>query len=325
MFRRLTQTILTVVGTLCLVLPLALPASADPGSTPVALTVSTPADPLPARPGAVLRTWLRISNNGTSPLPVTISPASVQLADNGATHLSPQEDARFAGRITLGAASTTLAANSFTDVPVKISVPNALAPDTYVLGFLISPTVTGGTVRVVNQVGALIAIDLPGPRDRRLEATLVDPTRFALTSQPTLTVRARNIGRSALEFTSETTIDGLGTAVPANIRRKPLLLPPGRYRDIEAKWQSQSGVGIYRVHVRLVYHRTESQTAQQSLAYTMVVLSPLALAVLVTLLLAIGAGLTLWRRSHRQSHSRAATTRTPPPVHRHTDRAATHS
>lgn len=302
--RRLARAILpAVIGALCTFLTV-LPAGADTGTTPVALTVSTPADPLPAQPGQVVRTWLRIGNNGTRPLPVTIAPATVVLGDNGATHLNPQADPRFTGRITLGATTATLAANSFTEVPVKISVPTTLVPDTYVLGFLITPTVTGGTVRVVNQVGALIAIELPGSRDRRLEATFLDPPRFAFSSHPSLVVRARNIGQSALEFTSETTIDGVGTAIPANIRRKPLLLPAGRYRDVEVKWQSQLGVGVHRVHVRLAYHRTQSETAEQSLSHTMVVLPPVALAVLASIVVATAAALTLWRRSHRRRRSR---------------------
>ncbi|HUW56887.1 MAG TPA: hypothetical protein VMZ92_09640 [Planctomycetota bacterium] len=301
--RRLTYIILTVVvGALCTVF--ALPASADPSPTPVALTVSTPADPLPAEPGQVLRTWLRIGNNGTSPLPVTITPATVALGNNGATSLSPHVDPRFADRITLSTTTAIIAAGSFTEVQVTISVPTTLVPDTYVLGFLITPTVTGGSVQVVNQVGALITIDLPGSRDRRLEATFLDPPLFAFTSQPSLIVRVRNIGRSALEFTSETTIDGFGTAGPADIRRKPVLLPAGRYRDVEVKWDAPLGAGIYRVHTRVVYHRTQAETAEQSLTHTVVVLSPSALAVLAGLLIAIAAAVTLWLRHRRRVRQR---------------------
>ena len=301
--RHLTRVILTVVVALCTVF--ALPASAaDPGPTPVALTVSTPADPLPAQPGQVVRTWLRIGNNGTSPLPVTIAPATVALGNNGATSLSPHVDPRFAGRITLSSTTATIAADSFTEVQVAISVPTTLVPDTYVLGFLITPTVTGGTVQVVNQVGALIAIDLPGSRDRRLEATFLNPPLFAFTSQPSLIVRVRNIGRSALEFTSETTIDGFGTAVPANIRRKPVLLPAGRYRDVEVKWQPKLGAGINRVHTRVVYHRTQAETAEQSLTHTVVVLSPSALAVLAGLLVAMAAAVILGLRHRRRVRRR---------------------
>ena len=303
--RRSTHIILTVVvGALYTVL--ALPAmAAEPGTTPVALTVSTPADPLPAEPGQVVRTWLRIGNNGTSPLPVTIAPAAVALGDNGATSLSPNVDPRFADRITLSATDATVAADSFTEVQVAISVPATLVPDIYVLGFLITPSVTGGSVQVVNQVGALIAIDLPGSRDRRLEAAFLDPPRFAFTSHPSLTVRIRNIGRSALEFTGETTIDGFGTAVPANIRGKPVLLPAGRYRDVEIKWKSKLGAGIYSVHTRLVYHRTQAETAEQSLTHTVVVLSPSALAVLGGLLVAIAVAVAVGFRHRRRVRRRA--------------------
>ena len=304
--RRLTRIILTtMVGVLCTVF--ALPASAaEPGPTPVALTVSTPSDPLPAEPGQVVQTWLRIGNNGTHPLPVTIAPATVALGNNGATSLSPDVDPRFAGRITLSATEATVAAGSFTEIQVAISVPATLVPDTYVLGFLVTPTVTGGvgSVQVVNQVGALIAIDLPGSRDRRLEATFIDPPLFAFTSQPSLIVRVRNIGRSALEFSSETTIGGFGTADPANIRHQPVLLPAGRYRDVEIKWESQLGAGIYRVDTRVVYHRTQAETAQQPLTHTVVVLSPAALAVLGSLLVLIAAAVTLWLRHRRRVHQR---------------------
>jgi len=323
--RPLTHIILTVVvGALCTVF--ALPASAaEHGPTPVALTVSTPADPLPAEPGQVLRTWLRIGNNGTHPLPVTITPATVALGNNGATSLSPQVDPRFADRITLSTTTATIAAGSFTEVQVAISVPTTLVPDTYVLGFLITPTVTGGSVQVVNQVGALITIDLPGSRDRRLEATFLNPPLFAFTSQPSHIVRVRNIGRSALEFTSETTIAGFGLVGPDNIRRKPVLLPAGRYRDVEITWEAPLGVGIYSVHTRVVYHRTQAETAEQSLTHTVVVLSPAALIILGSLLVLIAAAVALWLRHRRrvrqriqQGHGRRAHRRT-----RHPDTPAT--
>ena len=302
--RRLTRIILTaVVGVLCTIF--ALPTSAaEPGTTPVALTVSTPADPVSTEPGQVVQTWLRVGNNGTHPLPVTIAPATVDLGNNGATSLSPNVDPRFAGHITLSTTTATVAAGSYTEVQVAISVPTTLIPDTYVLGFLVTPTVTGGSVQVVNQVGALITIDLPGSRDRRLEATFLDPPLFAFTSHPSLTVRVRNIGRSALEFSSETTIDGFGLAGPANIRRKALLLPAGRYRDVEITWESQLGAGTYRVDTRVVYHRTQAETAQQSLTHTVVVLSPAALAILGSLLVLIAAAVTLWLRRRRRRRQR---------------------
>ena len=302
--RRLTRIILTaVVGMLCTVF--ALPASAaEPAPTPVALTVSTPADPLPAEPGQVLQTWLRIGNNGTHPLPVTIAPATVALGNDGATSLRPNVDPRFAGHITLSATTATVAAGSFTEVQVTIRVPTTLIPDIYVLGFLVTPTVTGGSVQVVTQGGALIAIDLPGSRDRRLEAAFLNPPLFAITSHPSLTVRVRNIGRSALEFSSETTIGGFGTAGPADIRRQPVLLPAGRYRDVRITWESQLGAGIYQVDTRVVYHRTQAETVQQPLTHTMIVLSPAALAELAGLLVLIAAAVTFWLRHRRRVRQR---------------------
>lgn len=298
-YRRTTATVLTALfGLLAIVF--AGPASAATNPPPVALTVSSPAEALPARPGTVLRTWLRVSNSSGTPVHVTITPAGVDLGNNGATRLTPQVDPRFNGRIRLDPTQTTVGADGFTEVSVAVDVPADLPPDTYVLGFLVTPTVTGGSIQVVNQVGALIALDLPGARDRRLSAAFLDAPWLAVTSHPSLTVRARNIGRASLEFTSDTTVDRLVVPGRETLRRPPALLPAGRYRDVPVAWQPTLGFGIYRVQSRLVYHLTPNQTAEQALTRTVVVLSPAAAAVLVGLALTSLAAALLLHRGRRR-------------------------
>lgn len=277
--------------------------ASDP--TPVGLTVSTPAAPIPAAPGKVTNTWLRIGNNGTSPLPVTIAPATVDLGNDGVTALEAAADPLFAGNIALSFTTATVPALSFTEIQVTITVPATLPPDTYVLGFLVTPNVSGGAVQVLNQVGGLIVLDLPGSRDRRLEAAFLDPPLFLFTSDPSLTVRVRSLGRSALNFTSETTIDGIGEAIPSDIRRFPQLLPATHYRDIKLDWRSPPGAGIYNVHVRVAYHRTQAETTEQSLTHTVIILSPPALGILAAVLIGITAAVVALLRRRKRTHHRS--------------------
>lgn len=302
--------VITALGTVFV--PPAL--ASDPA--PVGLTVSTAGAPIPAAPGKVTNTWLRIGNNGTESLPVSIAPATVDVGNDGVTRLEALADPLFAGNIVLSATSVTVPALSFTEIQVTITVPETLAPDIYILGFMVTPSVSGGAVKVLNQVGALISLDLPGPRDQRLEAAFLDAPLFHVTSDPSLTVRVRSVGRSALQFTSETTIDGFGEATPSNIRRSPQLLPASRYRDVTLNWNSSLGVGIHNVHVRVVYHRTQAETTEQSLTRTVIVLSPPALGILaVVLLIIIAAVITLisWRRRSRHRPQHSAFTKRPHP------------
>ena len=275
------------------------PALAAAGTQPVTLTVSTPADPVAAAPGHAVDTWLRVTNASAAPLPVTISPAAVQLADNGATRLTPGSDPRFGGAISIGQQHPVVPAQNFLTVPIRISVPADLAPDTYLLGFLVTPAVSGDSVRVVNQVGGLIALDLPGQRDERLAAAFVSAPHIALTSHPSLTFRVRATGRSAVRFTSEATIGGLGTATPTDIRRAPLLLPAGHYRDTTISWRTRFGLGYHHVHVLVMYHRTPSQTAQLVLTRSVLVLAPGALATLAGLLAVVVVALVAVLRTRR--------------------------
>ena len=51
-------------------------------------------------------------------------------------------------------------------------MPTQIGPDLYYIGFLVSPVPTvSGEVVVINQIGAFLTIDVPGPRVGRSRQT----------------------------------------------------------------------------------------------------------------------------------------------------------
>jgi hypothetical protein len=256
------------------------PAPSPAASAPAAgLTVSTPAGTLPAQPGAIVDTWLRIGNAASTPISVTILPATVKLENNGASGFSRQEDPRFAGQITFSTTEASVPANGYIEVAVKVAIPKTLIPDIYVLGFLVTPEATGSSVRVVNQIGALIALDVPGSRDRKLVASWQNAPWIIFSDHPSLTFRAKSVGKSALQFTSEDAITGFAPLTPANKRNDPLLVPSGLYRDVTVNWVTPWGFGIDTVTTTLMYPQSQSGNAQLVLTKNVIVVKPIILII----------------------------------------------
>ena len=293
------------------------PASAAPTPTPTpsepapaaGLTVSTPAGTLPAQPGTVVETWLRIGNQATTPISVTILPATVKLENNGVSGFGRQEDPRFAGQITFSTTQTSIPANGYTEVAVKVAIPATLIPDIYVLGFLVTPDATGSSVRVVNEIGALIALDVPGSRDRKLTASWLSPPWILFSDHPSLTFRAKSVGKSALQFTSEDAITGFAPLTPANRRNDPLLLPSGLYRDVNVSWVVPWGFGVDTVAVTLLCPQSQSGNAQIVLTKTVIVVTPLVLIIIGSFLVLLTLVIILLVRRRRKRRTRELTDR----------------
>lgn len=246
---------------------------------------------------------MRIGNQASDPISVTILPATVKLQNNGASGFGRQEDPRFAGQITFSTTQTSVPANGYIEVAVKVAIPATLIPDIYVLGFLVTPDATGSSVRVVNEIGALIAFDVPGSRDRKLIASWTDPPWIIISDKPTLSFRAKSIGKSALQFTSEDTITGFAPVTPTNKRHDPLLLPSGLYRDITVSWQVPWGFGVDKVTTTLMYPQSQSGNAQIVLTQTVIVVTPLVLIIIgsILLLLALWITFLVLRRRRRRA------------------------
>lgn len=289
--------------------PTSTPKITAPKTTPSAtataipnagLSVSTPDGTLTAPRGTTVETWLRIGNAAGTPLSITIAPATVNLKNNGVTGFTPKPDPRFAGRITLSQTSAIIPVGGYIQLDVKVAIPATIIPDVYVLGFLITPEATGTSVRIVNQIGSLIAFDVPGSRDRQLKAVFTDLPWIMFTNHPSLNIRTRSVGKSALQFTSQDNVSGFGMLDPKLTRNDPLLLPAGTSRDLTVSWDTPWGVGVNTISTTLLYPKTVSANAQVVLTHQVIVVKPLLAmivgGVLLLIILTITSVILLRRR-----------------------------
>jgi len=288
------------------------PAQAAPGPS-ADLFVTSPPNPIPAAPGTVASTTLTVGNLGHGPLDVNIITESVQLLDNGHTRLVAGPDPRFAGRVSIVPNHLTLAGRSERQVQVSVNVPQGLKPDDYFLGFLVSPVINSPSVAVVNDIGGLVVLNVPGPRDRKLTAKYIGLPwlHISLSNSAWGIARAKSVGTSTVQYS--TTIETNGWPSPkSSYRTVPAhLLPPGLTRDIPVSVSSWLGLGWYTIHTTLVYDRTDQATAEVALSRTVIVLNPLWFLVFPA-----AAIFWMWRRRrrrktrrrglHRAQHSRSA-------------------
>ena len=289
------------------------PARGDAAPGPSAdLFVTSPPDPIPAPPGTVATTTLIVGNLGHSPLSVDIITESVQLLDNGQTRFVRGPDPRFAGRVSITPNQLNLAARSENKVQVSVNMPPGLKPDDYFLGFLVSPVINSPSVAVQNDIGGLVVLNVPGPRDRKLTAQYVGLSwlNVSLSNSAAGLVRTKSVGTSTVQFS--TTIETSGWPSPkASYLTVPAhLLPPGLTRDIPVSVSSWLGLGWYAIHTTLVYDRTDQATGEVALSRTVIVLNPLWFLVFPAVTLC-----WMWRRRrrntrrrglHRAQHSRSA-------------------
>ena len=191
-----------------------------------------PATPLQVQPGALATFPLHIGNTGHSPLTVLVSPRKVLLSEDGVTNFAVRPDPLFAGLPHIVPARFTLKGRQEKVVTVSLRMPAQLRPDDYFLGFLVSPVITSPSVRAVNDVGALVVLDIPGARAPRLAAWFVHLPHIVWSSSVKAQVRAKSTGVSTLQFTTDTLISGLVAPRPRVIMEPPHLLPPGLYWDV---------------------------------------------------------------------------------------------
>lgn len=292
----LLVAIVALAAALILVAPGVARASSD-------LSVTYPATPVQAAPGATATFQLRIGNTGHTPLAVTISPRKVVLAANGATSFAATPDPMFAGDIRIAPAHLTLKGRQEKAVTVTVHMPAQIRPDDYFLGFLVSPVVGSSVVRAVNDVGALVVVNVPGARSPRLSASFEHLPSIVWGTKVKAVIRARSTGISTLQFTTDTLVSGIVAPRPRVIMEPAHLLPPGLHWDVPVSWSSWLGLGRYTVRSTLVYNLTSQRTGDVVLTRTVIVIDPPwllvpAAVIAVTVLL-------VWRRRHRR-HARSA-------------------
>jgi DNA polymerase III delta prime subunit len=187
------------------------------------------------------------------------------------------------------------------DVPLTIRVPARLSPDLYFIGFLVTPIPTSsGSLEVINQIGSFVTVDVPGPRVRRLKASLHVPS-LALSGRARGTVRIANIGRAAVRFWGEEDTKALPGGSGQQQRFDPSLLPAGRYRYLDVSAKPPWPIGMVTMTVHLIYPgRTEATTKELTVSKRVLVINPIVVIALASLLLLLfGVFVVWWRRRRR--------------------------
>jgi hypothetical protein len=299
-----------VAALLATALAVASTAAAGGSAKPVggarSLAVSVPADPVPARAGDVARTMIRVVNPNDFAVSVLIRSRTLALGDDGKVSIGSGPDPRWGGRVRFPHAALRIPPQSYRNVALSIRVPR-LSPDLYFVGFLVTPVATtGGSVKVINQIGSFLTLDVPGPRLRLLTGHLHLPS-FVLGSQASGEMRITNLGHAAVTLWGENDITSSPGGAFQQDRLGPSLLPVGRSRSIAVTGKPRWPVGIVTVTTRVTYPgRTASETRELVLTRRVLVISPWVPAALGGLI-ALLAAVWWWRRRRPSGNQPAGT------------------
>jgi hypothetical protein len=276
-----------------------------------------PPDPVSLSPGETAAIPIRVLNQGTAPVIVTVRGEGINLGDNGTTAFTGAPDPQWAGRTAFPRGDITIPAQHFVDLSITVHMPAQIGPDLYYIGFLVSPVPqVSGEVVVINQIGAFLTINVPGPRVRALAATLsttgfnwgpihIDSLVIGDHVDGRLTVH--NIGASSALFYGENDVTSApigGSPVQQRISRS--LLPSGRSRWFPVTAQPAFPIDLVTMQDVVTYpDRSGTGTLQIVRSKTVLVISPWVLIVVGALLVA----LVVWRlraRHRRRLERRAA-------------------
>jgi hypothetical protein len=279
----------------------AVAAGPDTESGPHPIGVSVPPEPVSVEPGLPSVVTVRVLNPGTAPVTVAPSPAYVQLGDDGAVTVTANPDPLWQGRADFPPGWHgwfVVPANGFLDIPLTVRVPAQLSPDLYFVGFFVTPLATGtGSIQVVNRVGSYVTLDVPGPRDLELSASL-GGSAFVLGTQSEKTVRVRNVGGAVVQFWAENdTTSSLGGGTPYQQRFDKSLLPFGHERSFTVVGKPAWPIDLVTTKVHVFYPGvTADSTKEVVLTKRMLVVNPLVPAALLVLAAAAVAWFGIRRR-----------------------------
>jgi hypothetical protein len=274
-------------------------AAASPVGGPRSLAVSVPPDPVSIRSGSSAKTLARISNPTNAPAKVTVVSRALTLGDNGEVAIGAAPDPRWSALVDFPKGVLTIPAESYVDVPLTIRVPAHLQPNLYFIGFLVTPVVTSaGSLRVINQIGSFVTIDVPGPRMRKLTA-IFDVPSIVLGSHVSGVLRVANVGPAAVRFWGENDTTSRPGGSYVQQRLDPSLLPSRKSRFFSVTAKPAWLVGMVKMTVHVVYPgRNESTTREMTFSKQVLVVSPVVPAGVAGLVLLI-VGLS-WRSRRRR-------------------------
>ena len=284
---------------------------------PRSIAVSVPPDAVTLKPGEAAAIPIRVVNPGASPVTVTVKSQGITLGDNGTTAFTGRPDPLWAGRTAFPRGAIAIPAQHFVDLSVVVHMPGQIGPDLYYIGFLVSPVPTvSGSVVVINQIGAFLTVDVPGPRIRALSAELsttgfnwgpIHINTLVIGNHVDGRLTVKNIGSSSVLFFGENDVTSAPiTGSPAQQRIGRSLLPIGRSRSFAVAGQSAFPIDLVTMTDIVSFpDRTGTGTLQVARTRTVLVISPWVIVVIGALLAAFG-GWRLRVRHRRRLERRAA-------------------
>lgn len=268
-------------------------------------------------PGETATIPIRVLNPGAAPVTVTVRGEGITLGDNGTTAFTGTPDPLWAGRTDFPRGDITIPAQHFVDLSITVHMPAQLGPDLYYIGFLVSPVPqVSGEVVVINQIGAFLTINVPGPRVRALSATLstigfnwgpIHINSLVIGDHVDGRLTVHNIGSSSALFYGENDVTSAPIAgTPTQQRISRSLLPSGRSRWFAVSAQPAFLIDWVTLRDVVTYpDRTGTGTLQIVRSKTLLVISPWVLVILGALLAAL-IGWRLRARHRRRLERRAA-------------------
>ena len=257
-------------------------------------------------------------NPGVTPVTVTVKSEGINLGDNGTTAFTGRSDPLWAGRAAFPPGDIHILAQHFVDLSVVVHMPAQIDPDLYYIGFVVTPVPTvSGEVVVINQIGAFLTIDVPGPRVRALSADLTTTGfNWGPIHLNTLVVgdhvdgrlTVRNIGASSVLFFGENDVTSapIGGS-PSQQRITRSLLPIGRSRWFAVGAQPAFPIDLVTMTDTVSFpDRTGTGTLQVVRTRTILVISPWVVVVVCGLLAAFASWRLLVRHRRRLERRRAA-------------------
>jgi hypothetical protein len=280
------------------------------------LVVTSPATPVVIAPGKTATSVITVGNPGSQAIDAQVTAAGVKLLNNGSTDfVAGGHDPVFGSHVTIVPAHLHLPAGHRATVRLTINAPTNVAPNDYFLGFLVTPIVTGPSVAIVNQIGALVVVNVPGSRDERLAASYVGLPGLAWSSSVSGFVQVRSVGRSTVQFTTDSLLSGFPTPKPAVQLELPQALPAGLTRNEPIHVSSWLGVGWATIHTTLVYNLTNQRTGQVVLSKTVVLVNPIWLALPVAVVVTVALLVRRRRRKRARKARPGTTSRRTRPAH----------
>jgi hypothetical protein len=259
---------------------------------------------------------IRVLNPGTSSVTVTVKGEGITLGNNGTTTFTRRPDPIWGNRTQYPVGDITIPPQQYVDLSIGIQMPAQISPDLYYIGFVVTPVPTAsGNVVVINQIGAFLTINVPGPRVRALAAQLttvgfnwwfIHINGLVIGDHVDGTLTVRNVGASSVLFYGENDVTSAPfSGSPAQERISRSLLPIGRSRSFAVNAAPSFAIDVVTMNDIVTYPDPSGTGTLQIVRTTSIlVISPwLVLALLI--LLALVGGWRLRVRLRRRASQRA--------------------